>query len=314
MGAGTYLTSAARMAACYGAVKLISAQNNSVHFLKLSDGKTLCYAEYGAPEGRPIMLFHGNPGSRLAWGAMPGSPFHPNSRLIAPDRPGFGRTEFKKRALERWPQDIAELADHLHIENFTLFAPSGGAPYALACAWKIPERLNAVGLFGALGPNTPKAIEGVIPSLKVLWKVARPLQWLIRLQMRALAMMAKRNPLKLASRIRDLELSGSDKAIFDREDIQTLFETDFPEAYRQNGIGSAYDATIPATWPIPLHEIKTRIRIWHAEHDQLVGNMPVYLAQHLQRAELKTLPGQGHLWILDHMPEVLGELLEGVEP
>jgi pimeloyl-ACP methyl ester carboxylesterase len=35
------------------------------NILRLSDGRRLGYAEYGDPEGEPIMLFHGTPGSRL---------------------------------------------------------------------------------------------------------------------------------------------------------------------------------------------------------------------------------------------------------
>ena len=143
--------------------------------LDLSDGSRLCYAEYGDPEGKPVMMFHGNPGSRLAWGAIPGSPFQANVRIIAPDRPGYGKTDFKQNALARWPYDIAELLDHLGIDRVTLFAPSGGAPFALACAWKIPERLWVTGLFGAVGPNTEEAVEGVIRSLKLLWRIAGPL-------------------------------------------------------------------------------------------------------------------------------------------
>ena len=132
---------------------------------------------------------------------------------------------------------------------------------------------------------------------------------MIRLQMRFFAVMARRDPGKLAAKMRDLELNDSDKAVFDRPEIREMFKTDFPEAYRQNGIGSAYDATIPAAWPIPLSEVKTRVHIWHAERDQLVGNMSVYLAKNLPNTSLKTLPGAGHLWILDHTPEVLRELV-----
>lgn len=277
--------------------------------LELSDGKHLCWAEYGDPEGKPVFLFHGNPGSRLAWGAMPRTPFMPGVRLVAPDRPGYGKTDFKPHALERWPQDMVELADHLGIDKFTVFAPSGGAPYALACAWKIPDRLIAVGVFGAVGPNAPEAVEGALPSLKLLWRIAKPLQWAVRIQMWLMSLAARRNPARLAEKLGDIELKDEDKAALNRPEIVELFRVDFPEAYRQNGIGSAYDATIPANWPIPLDEIRTKVFLWHAERDPLVGNMTVYLAKRIPNADLKRLPGEGHLWILDHVPDVLEALV-----
>jgi pimeloyl-ACP methyl ester carboxylesterase len=277
--------------------------------LTLSDGKQMCWAEYGDPAGTPVFLFHGNPGSRLAWGAMPHSPFVPGARIVAPDRPGYGRTDFKRRALERWPADVAELADHLGIDRFAVFGPSGGAPYALACAWQIPGRLTSVGVFGAVGPCAPAAVEGVQGSLKVLWRIAKPLQWVVRLQMWIMSLMARRDPARLARRLGGLELSDDEQAILDRPEILRLFSVDFREAYRQGGIGSAYDTTVPANWPIPLEEVRGRVLLWHAERDPLVGNMTLYLAEHLEDVDLRVLRGEGHLWILDHVPEVLEALL-----
>lgn len=278
--------------------------------LELRDGRRLCWAEYGDPRGKPIFLFHGNPGSRLSWGGMPGTPFIEDARLIALDRPGYGQTDFHRRALERWPEDVAALADHLGIDRFAIFGPSGGAPYALACGWKIPDRLTCIGVFGAVGPNEPEGVEGVQASLRLLWRIAGPLYWLIRLQMWLISIAARRNPVRLAKKLRDIELREEDRAFLDRPEILELFRVDFPEAYRQNGIGSAYDTTIPASWPIPLGEVTTRVKLWHAEKDPLVGNMTQYLAQRLPNAELHVLPGQGHLWILDHMPEVLQAVVE----
>jgi len=220
------------------------------NIFKLSDGRRLGYAQYGNLEGYPIFLFHGNPGSRLSWGLIPGSPFLPGVHIIAPDRPGYGLTDFKKNALENWPTDITELADHLGIDKFVVFGPSGGGPFALACAWKIPDRLTAAGVFGSVGPNVPEATSGVIRSVRLLWKISNHLYWLIRLQMKIMASMAKRNPEKLSLKLRDMELSEWDKKIFDRPEIRNIFIKDFPEAYRQNGIGSAYDTTIPGKCPI----------------------------------------------------------------
>ena len=116
--------------------------------------------------------------------------------------------------------------------------------------------------------------------------------------------------MRVAEKMRDLELKDEDRAVFDRPEILELFRVDFPEAYRQNGIGSAYDATIPASWPIPLEEIRTKVELWHAERDPLVGNMTVYLAEQIPNAELHRLAGEGHLWILDHMSDVLKALVE----
>jgi pimeloyl-ACP methyl ester carboxylesterase len=276
--------------------------------LTLSDGKQMCWAEYGDSAGEPVFLFHGNPGSRLGWGAMPHSPFVPGTRIVAPDRPGYGQTEFKRHALERWPADVAELADHLGIDRFGVFGPSGGAPYALACAWQIPERLTSVGVFGAVGPYVPEAIEGVQGPLELLWRIAKPLQWVVRVQMWVMSLMARRNPARFVRKLGSLELGSGGQSVLDRPEILRLFSVDFPEAYRQGGLGSAYDTTIPANWPIPLEEIHGRILLWHAEHDPLVGNMTLYLAEHLEDADLRVLPREGHLWILDHMPEVVEAL------
>ncbi|MDH3688653.1 MAG: alpha/beta hydrolase [Gammaproteobacteria bacterium] len=276
--------------------------------IQLSDNKKLCYAEYGNPVGKPIFLLHGNPGSRLSWGLIPGSPFLPDIRIIAPDRPGYGSTDFKPNALQRWPKDMSELADHLSIDRFSLFAPSGGGPYVLACAWSIPDRLNSIGIFGSVGPNVPEATHGAIKSLKLLWRLSNPLFPLIKLQMKMTARYAKKNPDKLAEKMKDLELSEYDKKIFKRREIKNIFKIDFPIAYQQDGIGSAYDTTIPAKWPIPLEKIESKIYVWHAEEDILVGNMSKYIASKLPNAALISIPKAGHLWILDHMKDVLETL------
>ena len=76
---------------------------------------------------------------------------------------------------------MAELADHLGIDEFVIFAPSGGGPFALACAWQIPDRLAAVGVFGSVGPNEPEATQGVIRSVRLLWKISNLLFPLIKL-------------------------------------------------------------------------------------------------------------------------------------
>ena len=42
----------------------------------LRDGRKLGYAEYGDPQGKPVFLFHGIPGSRMMQ--------HPDASITAP--------------------------------------------------------------------------------------------------------------------------------------------------------------------------------------------------------------------------------------
>ena len=58
--------------------------------LLLKDGRILSYAEYGDPQGLPMIGFHGMPGSRLFMKAFGNTAQAAGVRLIAPERPGYG--------------------------------------------------------------------------------------------------------------------------------------------------------------------------------------------------------------------------------
>ena len=56
-------------------------------------------------------------------------------RLIAPDRPGMGRSDPQPgHVVADWPADVAALADTLGLETFGVVGWSAGTPYAFACA------------------------------------------------------------------------------------------------------------------------------------------------------------------------------------
>jgi pimeloyl-ACP methyl ester carboxylesterase len=137
----------------------------------LPDGRILSYAEYGDPNGYPLMFFHGYPSCRLeAWFLHP-MVQRKRIRLIAPDRPGFGHSTFlANRRFTDYPSDVRALADHMKLDKFAILGGSGGGPYAVACAKDIPDRLSAVGLFASAGPW---AVEGDKEMRKELMKDER---------------------------------------------------------------------------------------------------------------------------------------------
>jgi pimeloyl-ACP methyl ester carboxylesterase len=281
------------------------------NYLTLPDGRKLCYAEYGDPNGTPIFVFHGNPNSRLLWGILPGSPFLPNVRLIAPDRYGYGRTDYVDgvTTVESWPDDIVALADHLGIEKFAVFGPSGGGPFALSCAWKIPERLTAVGVFASVGPFNEETKEGLKSMIIALWDKAPKLPGLFKLQMRFFSWLVRKRP-SLYIKMILTEFSEKDLETYHRLQIDERNSPDRLEAYRQKGIGTWYDVMIPANWPIPLNEIKTKVFLWQGEKDESVSPaMGRYIAKHIPDCDAEYIEGEGHFWIFEHCTEMLEKLV-----
>lgn len=290
----------------------VREQDRQEKYLLLPDGRRLCFAEYGDPEGKPVFMFHGNPNSRLLWGLMPDSPFLPGLRLIAPDRPGFGRTDFIEgvTTVESWPQDVSILADSLDIDRFAIFAPSGGGPFGLSCAWKIPDRLTSVGLFASVGPLNSETDSDLLPAIRMMWTKAPQVPRLFKMQCKLAAFLARRLTKLYVSLILK-EFSADDRKVYERLNIFERNHPDRLESYRQGGIGSWYDSMIPAAWPIPLEEIDCKVHIWQGELDRSVPpSMALYMSEHIADSELTLIPGAGHFWIFEHMTEMLEPLLK----
>ena len=70
--------------------------NKLTQQISLQDGRALGYAEFGPPDGFPVFYFHGFPSSRLDWQLVSEDSLLQdlNVRIIAPDRPGYGLSDF----------------------------------------------------------------------------------------------------------------------------------------------------------------------------------------------------------------------------
>ena len=122
--------------------------------IEARDGRTVAYAEFGDPTGRPVIVCHGSAESRRfevdhEWTAAQGV------RVVTPDRPGFGgSTPLPDRTLLGWADDAADLADALGFDDFSVVGWSGGGPHALAAAHALGERVRAISLIGSFAPFT----------------------------------------------------------------------------------------------------------------------------------------------------------------
>ena len=188
--------------------------------LRLPDGRNLCYAEFGDPEGVPVMLIHGSPGHRLFWKHFPEFPFLSGMRFIAIDRPGYGMSDFKPGIIfTDLPDDIVALADSLEIDRLSIIGVSGGGPYTLACAWKIPERLNKVVVISTMGPLVPDVMEAISRTNRTVYQITKYAPWLMRLNIKLLSYMQNKNADKYIRRMA-YKLSGSDKTAIMKKPVR----------------------------------------------------------------------------------------------
>lgn len=146
--------------------------------IDLDDGRTLAYCEFGDPTGSPVFVFHGGVGSRGFGLLFDDTASDLGVRIIAADRPGYGRSDPQPdRTLLDWPDDVSVLGDALGLDAFSVLGVSGGGPWAAACAAAIPDRLTAVGLVSAMGP--PAAPRSI--GLRLIVRLARHVPWVVGL-------------------------------------------------------------------------------------------------------------------------------------
>ena len=281
------------------------------NILQLPDGRKLCYAEYGAPKGKPIFEFHGNPSSRLGSMLFDEAARKLGIRVIGIDRPGMGLSDYKPgRKLLDWPDDVVEFADKMGIGQFPIIGGSGGVPSTLACAYKIPERLNAVGiLFGPRPLDAPDATDGWSRSRRIQVFLGQngPL-WIGNMAMRAVARVMRNNPDSALSKLFK-ELPKPDRDSFSLPGVRQKYIDAIREAFRSGTRGVALDYALNVKpWGFELEDISTEIYLWHGEDDTIVPPaMGRYLAKTIPNCYARFLPGEGHFSLL---PNYAVEILQ----
>src|SRR6516165_10457404 len=98
--------------------------------LVMRDGRKLEVQEYGDRAGHPAFFFHGLIGSHHQAAYVSEQAEQAGLRIIAPNRPGVGRSEFAVRGSAREVvRDVEDVAEALGLERFSVIGISGGAPY-----------------------------------------------------------------------------------------------------------------------------------------------------------------------------------------
>ena len=144
-------------------------------YLYLKDGRRLGYLECGDPKGKPVLCFHGYPGSRLDFRWLEQAAGNRGLKLIAVDRPGIGLSDpVEPRSLTDFGGDIEELMERLRLKRPVVMGVSGGGPYVLACLSRLGKKIRAGVVVCGLGPmDTEDSARGMNASNASLFYCAR---------------------------------------------------------------------------------------------------------------------------------------------
>lgn len=110
--------------------------------MTLADGRTLEWQEFGLPDGKPVLYFHGGGSHCLEAGIFHREAVQRNIRLIATNRPGAGGSAVcPGRPVAAYSNDLSELLDSLKIGQFACLGESNGGLVTLAVAAAMAPRV-----------------------------------------------------------------------------------------------------------------------------------------------------------------------------
>ena len=101
----------------------------------LEDGTKVSYAQYGDPRGRPLIFFHGWPGSRLQARIFDAPARLCGIKVLAPDRPGIGlSTGGCFPGVADWVDTLADWFEAMDIISFYTLGIRSARPIR-SCAY-----------------------------------------------------------------------------------------------------------------------------------------------------------------------------------
>ena len=202
-------------------------------------------------------------------------------RLITPDRPGYGKSDFKRgRTLLDTPADIEQLAKALGLGRFAVLGVSAGGPYVAACAYRLGERLTGAAIVSGSAPfNRTGAMQGVSRDYRAAYSMAMWPGWLLRPVMTLHDQSVRSRPERALAALRR-ECSVEDQRVLSDPAIGAQVTGFRAEATRQGVQGMIQEARLlTSPWGFPLEDIRVPVHLWYWEGDSIVPpQMGRYLA------------------------------------
>ncbi len=291
------------------------AQVATARQAQLNDGRRLGFAQFGAADGMPIILFHDLWGNRNIR--------HPDDsilarlgiRLIGVDRPGYGMSTRKQdRSFMDVVDDVMLLSKALDLEQFSVLGFSAGGPYALACAYRFPQIVRRCAVVAPLPPlDHAQGFKAIHPIYGRLFQLAAGNEAFFRLLMRGFFWFDGQRGAEQVIRELGGLLSPADQQVLSNINLFNS-RRDIWEEIRRGGSENLVDELITLTkpWGFRLQSIQIPVDIWWGEADIFCApGVGERMAGLMPKARYRLEPQAGHFMLYSHWQAILQQFLAG---
>lgn len=266
--------------------------------ITLPDSRQFSYEVLGDPDGVPLVVQHGTPGSWRQLAGLAATARVRGYRVIAPDRAGYGGSTFDpKRTIGSSAHDVGSLLDALGVTGCGMVGISGGGPTALAAGALLGDRINAIATVGGVAPMVPR--DPGLPADRLVIKLARQSELGARLMFGLMARAGRTRSEQALERLASMSAEVDAKILREDASIRDAMLDDLRQASATTGRAAARDFWLFArAWDVDISQIRVPVDVWQGTEDR---NVPFahgrVIADRCPTAELHVVEGGGHLLI-----------------
>ncbi len=277
--------------------------NNQERTILSESGREIRIVEAGKPDGVPVLVHTGTPGSRLLNPKWIEDALSRGIRLIGYDRPGYGgSTAFPGRTVANAADDMAVIANVLNLDRLAIWGHSGGGPHALACAALQPDLVFAAAALASPAPYEADDLdwlagmgESNIAEFGAALEGRDALELFIEAEVPGLL---AADPESLLQGLRSL-LSPVDADVLTGDFVGDLINNIIEGIKERRDGWVDDDIAFMKHWGFDLGKIKRPVMLLHGKQDRFVPfSHGQWLASHIPGVEARILSEDGHITLV----------------
>jgi len=280
-----------------------------------AQGKQYFVQEWNPSSPTVVLFIHGFPGCSDQAKLITTTPMIKSFRLIAVDRPGYGESDFQSSLTPlKFAEQLMEILSHLKIDKLRLLSVSGGAPYSLALAHLLGDRVERMSSVAGVAPLTRKNFRFMNQQQRKTWLLSQCLPKSVQ------NLILNRVWEKGLANIDEFlfapteGVQGPDQIVFSHPDISPILSATLKRALSQGPQGIIHDLNIYARdWGFKTDAIACPVTLWHGTKDDVVHLAYAKdMKTKLMNANLRIIDDEGHYSLpMNFRDHIISDLLLG---